>query len=178
MRTVKGCTPTPSAAGGRRPAAALSGRGRRGRAGRRKAGETAAPGPVGTRPGRWGGRAGRRRPSRETRGPAALPPPRDPGTFPGASGPHLPPALPPPLSVNSLPPAGLTASAARRLSPPSRNTTSFLLFLPAPPASPPRLRRYRSPWRGGCSAQVPPLPTPRQASERTGGGRGQTSSAH
>lgn len=78
------------------------------------------------------GRPRRASKAKSTRGSHSGPPPRDSGTVPGASGPHLPPR-PPPLSVNGLAPVGLTASAARRLSPPSRSTTSFLLFPPAPP---------------------------------------------
>lgn len=172
-RNEKGCIPRPSR--GPRPACSSARPpGRRGRAGRRQAGDPVAPEPGETRAGPRGGRAWRRR----RRGRGAPTPARRPGTRAPAPGPAARPCCP------ARHPCRSTASRSRdsqlqplvgcrrHPAPPPPSSS----VRPPRPASPPRLRRYRSPWRGGRSpSPAPPLSTPRQASERTGGGRGQTS---
>lgn len=140
---------------GRRCAASVPRRGLWGRVERRKAGGTAAPGPVATRARRRGrprpaSKAGSARGS-HTR--PAAPELRKPPSCRRPT-PAAPPAAPQTLSGNGFRPAELTASAARRLLPPSCTTASSLLF---PPAPPPRIQRNRSPWHGGRNA--PPRPT-------------------
>lgn len=160
---MKGCIPTPGLLEARLPLRS-PGRGRRGRVGRRKAGETVAPGPAVTHAGPWGGHAGRGR--RGVRGSYTRPAAQGQGNPPGGQGPAptAPPATPYALSVKALRPAELTASTARRSWPPSCTTTAFLLFPPAPPhavtsATAPPVTLARRPQRPAW-----PHPAPRPAS--------------
>lgn len=99
------------------------------------------------------------------------PPPRDSETLPGARAPHLlprPPPLRPFRSTGSNPrDSQLQALVGRRRHPaPPPPSSSFGLLRPAPP---PRLRLYRSPWRGGRSSVQPgPTPLPRPARPASG----------